>query len=89
MKTFLLIAAALVLSLLTSELCLANDSSAELATGGLVFTKSTDIEMVSEDLFISMKDIRVKYRFYNHSGHDVVTQVAFPVPDIEYGVGAV
>jgi hypothetical protein len=43
--------------------------------------------MVSEDLFISMKDIRVKYRFYNHSGHDVVTQVAFPVPDIEYGVG--
>ena len=28
----------------------ANDSMAELATGGLVFTKSNDIEMQSEDL---------------------------------------
>jgi hypothetical protein len=38
-----------------------NDS--ELAAGGLVFTKSEDIEMLSKDLFISMKEIRVKYHF--------------------------
>jgi hypothetical protein len=63
----------------------ANDSTAELATGGLLFTKSPDIEMRSEDLFISMKEIRVRYRFFNHSNHDVVTQVAFPMPDLVFG----
>ena len=32
---------------------LANDSSVELMTGGLVFTKNNDVEMLSEDLSIS------------------------------------
>jgi hypothetical protein len=63
----------------------ANDSTAELATGGLVFTKSNDIEMQSEDLFISMKEVGVQYRFYNHSDRDITTQIAFPMPDIPYG----
>jgi uncharacterized protein DUF4424 len=62
----------------------ANDSTAELATGGLVFTKSEAIEMRSEDLYISMKEIRVQYRFYNHANRDIVSQVAFPMPDISY-----
>jgi hypothetical protein len=64
---------------------IANDTNVELATGGLIFTKSQDIEMRSEDLFISMKEIRVQYKFYNHSNRDVVTQVAFPMPDLPYG----
>ncbi|QDP26339.1 DUF4424 family protein [Bradyrhizobium cosmicum] len=64
----------------------ANDSTAELATGGLIFTRSPDIEMRSEDLFISMAEIRVQYRFFNHSSRDVVTQVAFPMPDISFGI---
>ena len=63
----------------------ANDTTAELATGGLIFTKSPDIQMRSEDLFISMQEIRVQYQFFNHSGHEVVTQVAFPVPDLPFG----
>lgn len=74
------------LPLFLSAAALANDTSAELATGGLVFAKSNDIEMRSEDLFISMKEVRVKYRFYNHSDRDITTQVAFPMPDIPYGV---
>jgi hypothetical protein len=64
---------------------IANDSTAELATGGLIFTKSKEIEMRSEDLFISMKKIRVQYKFYNHSNSDVVKQVAFPMPDLTFG----
>jgi hypothetical protein len=60
----------------------ANDSSAELATGGLVFTRSDAIEMASEDLFISAKEIRVRYRFRNTSAQPVTTLVAFPMPDI-------
>jgi hypothetical protein len=64
----------------------ANDSSAELATGGLILTKSDDIEMQSEDLLISMKEVRVQYHFYNHSDRNITTQIAFPMPDIPYGV---
>ena len=63
----------------------ANDTTAELATGGLTFTKSQDIELRSEDLFISMKEIRVQYKFYNRSNRDVATHVAFPMPDLTYG----
>lgn len=63
----------------------ANDTTAELATGGLVFTKSEHIEMQSEELFISTKEIRVQYHFFNNSNNEFVTQVAFPMPDIPYG----
>jgi hypothetical protein len=75
-----------VLLLLTAARGSANDTSAELATGGLVFTKSNDIEMHSEDLFISMKEILVQYHFFNRSDRDITTQIAFPMPDIPYGV---
>src|ERR1700722_10499552 len=61
----------------------ANDSSAELATGGLVFGKNDNIEMASEDLFISTTSIRVRYRFINRAHKDVVTHVAFPLPDLK------
>ena len=60
----------------------ANDSTAELATGGLVLTKTDAIEMKSEDLFISEKQVRVDYRFLNISAQDVTVTVAFPMPDI-------
>lgn len=60
----------------------ANDSSAELATGGLVLEKSANIEMRAEDLYVSVKEIRVEAHFYNTSAEDVTTIVAFPMPDI-------
>jgi hypothetical protein len=60
----------------------ANDSTAELTTGGLVFAKTPDVEMRAEDLFVSEKVIRVRYRFFNSSHDDVVSVVAFPMPDI-------
>jgi hypothetical protein len=60
----------------------ANDSTAELATGGLILKKTDSIEMRSEDLFISTEEVRVSYRFLNTSGSDVTTVVAFPMPDI-------
>ncbi|MBX3478906.1 MAG: DUF4424 domain-containing protein [Caulobacter sp.] len=61
---------------------LANDSSAELAAGGLILTHSDRIEMRSEDLFISREEIVVRYRFINISDKPVRTIVAFPMPDI-------
>lgn len=73
--------AALVLAAATTA-AMANDSSAELATGGLVFVQNNDIEMRAEDLFISAAEIRVGYRFFNRTNRDVVLRVAFPLPEI-------
>jgi Domain of unknown function (DUF4424) len=61
---------------------LANDSTAELSTGGLIFVRNDNVEMVSEDLAISAKEVSVRYRFFNKSDKDVTVLVAFPMPDI-------
>jgi len=75
------IVAALV-ALFGGSLARANDTTAELTTGGLVLAKTADIEMRSEDLAISEKQIDVRYRFFNHSAQDVTVMVAFPMPDV-------
>lgn len=74
--------AAVCLSLAWVTAANANDTTAELATGGLHFVTSEDLEMQSEDLFISTERIEVRYRFANTSKQDVTTLVAFPMPDI-------
>lgn len=61
----------------------ANDSTAALAAGGLVYVPTEDIEMQSEDLFISLDEVRVRYTFENHADHDITTLVAFPLPVIQ------
>jgi len=61
---------------------LADDSEAELAIGGLRFTRTDAIQMVSEDLYLSMDRVRIRYVFHNRTGRDVTTRVAFPLPDI-------
>lgn len=71
-----------VLAALLAVPALANDSTAELAAGGLVLTRTDAIEMRSEDLFISQEAVRVRYVFVNTSGAPVTTRVAFPMPDI-------
>jgi hypothetical protein len=61
---------------------LANDTSAELATGGLLFVQNDNVEMRSEDLAISVKQVDVRYRFFNKSASDVTVLVAFPMPEV-------
>ncbi len=61
---------------------LANDSIGNLSAGGIVLGRSDDIEMRSEDLYVSTKEIRVHYRFFNTSDQDITTLVAFPMPDV-------
>lgn len=58
----------------------ANDSTAETAAGGLVLTQSDSIDMLSEDLYVSAEDVRVRYVFRNQSAEDIRTLVAFPMP---------
>ena len=62
----------------------ANDSEAEVAVGGLQLKQSTNISLEKEELYISEDEVRVDYRFTNHSAKDVETLVAFPLPDQVY-----
>jgi hypothetical protein len=61
----------------------ANDTTAELATGGLIFVRSEQIAMESEDLYISPSEVRVKYQFRNRGEDDIESVVAFPMPNIK------
>ena len=72
------------LALCGASIAHANDSTAELTTGGLVLAKTADIEMRSEDLAVSEKQINVRYVFFNHAARDVTTTVAFPMPDVAF-----
>ena len=78
MQTAPWIAAALALVAAEAR---ANDSIAETAAGGLVLTRTTAVDMVSEDLFVSAAEIRVRYVFRNRTSADVAATVAFPMPE--------
>ncbi|MEJ0022764.1 MAG: DUF4424 domain-containing protein [Alphaproteobacteria bacterium] len=82
MRTLPLVLIALAIALLPAR-GNANDTSAALAAGGLKFEKSKTITMVSEDLFVSMDQIRVRYVFRNGSDKAVTTLVAFPLPALQ------
>ncbi|MFS8145441.1 DUF4424 domain-containing protein [Rhizobium sp. BR 249] len=78
MKLFTLLVAAAAIA----SPALANDTMAEVKTGGLIFAQSDDVSMAEEDLFISASEVRVGYVFENMSDKDVESLVAFPMPDI-------
>jgi Domain of unknown function (DUF4424) len=73
---------ALMLAACAAVPALANDTTAELATGGLLFVQNDNVEMRSEDLAISAKQVDVRYRFFNKSASDVTVLVAFPMPEV-------
>ena len=75
---------ALTLSVvLVPAIARADDSSAELGAGGLVFTRSAAIRLANEDLQISPKEVVARFTFVNEGKNDVDTIVAFPLPDID------
>jgi hypothetical protein len=59
----------------------ANDTTAELAVGGLRLTQSDAISLDKEELYISRDEVRVDYDFTNTTNKDVETLVAFPLPE--------
>lgn len=78
----------LVVALAMSALALpamANDTMAQLGTGGLIFVTSDDIRMASEHLFVSRDEIKVVYEFDNELDEAQDILVAFPMPDLEGG----
>ena len=73
---------ALALAWSVAAPCFANDTSASLNAGGLVFEKSAAVQMKSEVLSISPETIEVDYVFANAGPQDVTTTVAFPLPEL-------
>ncbi|QPF93297.1 DUF4424 family protein [Bradyrhizobium commune] len=75
---------ALVLGLLlgTPTETRANDTMATVGAGGLSFQKTAELEMTSEELYLSPKQVRVRYVFNNLTSHEVSGTVAFPLPEI-------
>ncbi len=68
--------------LLAATGALANDTMAELKTGGLIYVQTTDVTMEEEALFISREQVLVDYIFRNTGEKDVESVIAFPMPDI-------
>jgi uncharacterized protein DUF4424 len=83
LKLFAVLLAAALAGVAATSLARANDSTAELATGGLVFVHNDNVEMRSEELTISAKEIEVRYRFFNKTDNAVTVLVAFPMPEIK------
>jgi hypothetical protein len=81
-RRILLVAGALA-AIVAARAAIANDSSAEKAAGGLVLRQNNDIDMVSEDLFVSAEQVRVNYVFRNRARQARRITVAFPMPDRE------
>jgi hypothetical protein len=77
---FLLVAATALLSVSAAH---ANDTTAELGTGGLVFITTDQLKMKSEDLFVSPEQVKVTYEFQNLTDKPLDVLVAFPMPDVE------
>ncbi|MDQ0422957.1 hypothetical protein J2045_004007 [Peteryoungia aggregata LMG 23059] len=73
---------ACALQVLAATSVLANDSMATLGAGGLIFTRSEEITMAKEDLYISPEKVEVKYLYRNTTDKPVKTIVAFPMPKI-------
>lgn len=81
MSRRILLAAGALAAIIAAQAGQANDSSAEKAAGGLVLKQNNDIDMVSEDLFVSTEQVRVRYVFRNRARQARRITVAFPMPD--------
>lgn len=67
--------------------CLADDSIALVAVGGIEFKRTNDIRMTYEQLNISQDTIEINFKFLNTSNRDIQTTVAFPKPRYSYNPG--
>jgi hypothetical protein len=59
------LAAVLALAMSAAVPAAANDSTATLSVGGLQLEKTDKIAMLSEDLYLSAKEVRVRYVYRN------------------------
>lgn len=58
----------------------ANDSEAAVNLGGIELVANKHVSMDSEDLYISEREVRVRYVYTNHSDQDLELTISFPLP---------
>ncbi len=80
------IALALATVLALAPLAQANDGFMGLPAGGLTLQQSADIAMLEEDLYLSLDEVRVAYKFRNESPNPVTAVVGFPMPGLPVAV---
>ncbi|MDD3371796.1 MAG: DUF4424 family protein, partial [Alphaproteobacteria bacterium] len=80
---------AFFLTLVWANSVSANDTMVSLGAGGLVPRESPDVSMESEDLDISVREIKIRYVFRNHSSRDIDATVAFPLPPLDGRIVAI
>jgi len=65
-----------------APIVLANGVISERPAGGLVFTKSETIGIASEDLFLSIKEVRVAYVYNSMATKVQNVTISFPMPEM-------
>ncbi len=76
------IVAAVSASLLLISTAHANGVVTQRKVGGLVFTKTDTISIASEDLYISIDEIRVSYIYQSKAKKDQNVTISFPMPEV-------
>jgi hypothetical protein len=61
----------------------ANDSTAELAIGGLVLPRDAGISVESQELTIAPDQVSIRYMFLNQGSAPATVAIAFNLPDID------
>src|SRR5262245_42219882 len=59
------------------------DRTAELWVGGLVVARNADLSIESEELTITIDEVRIRYKFLNQGANPLTATLAFPLPDID------
>ncbi len=75
--------AVLPLALVAAGPAGSNDTTAVLGAGGLELVYNSAIEIVAEDLYVGINEVRVAYRFRNVTKAPVTVTVAFPLPALK------
>ena len=79
-KILLGMGAALVACLAMGQ-ALAQGESFTTAAGGLVIDAGDQVEIVSQDLYVSRQAVRLRYVLRNRTANDVTIPIRFPLPD--------
>jgi hypothetical protein len=76
---------ALVAAALAASLCAAraNGVMSEEPAGGIVFRKTDTIAIASEELFLSMDQVRVSYVYQSKAPAAQNVTISFPMPEVE------
>jgi len=78
------LAAACLLVGISGRAALAQESSQELALGGLAMTRPPELTVDAQEVSVSPEQVVVTYRFNNTGAAPVQIMLRFPMPDLDF-----